>query len=157
MIPHWQTDYRRQAEWLQREFNKMNVRYFEGKLPDVEIRVIAKSKNFAACTKGFGSIIFSAQAMRHFNAAGNRSALLHELAHVKVSFTADEPDSDHGPQWRAEMLRLFDAGAPFRVDEVMLIFNISFEEAIRRREARRFSSPGQRACRRKMSSREIGF
>jgi hypothetical protein len=115
-----------QSGLYQRMFQRFNIRYFAGGLPDYKIRVVydvwywetercGYPKFFPPACEAVGFIDFAGRQIfirfLGFHSGGLTMAehLTHEMAHAAT-------DGDHGANWQAEMDRLKALGAPARED-----------------------------------------
>jgi hypothetical protein len=111
-----------QSRLYQRMFQKFNIRYFAGRLPDYKIRVVydvwyweTERCEYPPCfpsadeAAGFidfaGRQIFIRFLAVHTCGMTMAEFLTHEMAHAAT-------DGDHGANWQAEMVRLKGLGAP---------------------------------------------
>jgi hypothetical protein len=96
------------SNWhLQREFNNMNRKFFDNRLPRVRVRFGYIRPECGTSFMGF--CLPDRIMLAPFLKKSGKCALmvlLHEMAHLSV------PDSqNHGRKWVREMHRLHDAGA----------------------------------------------
>jgi hypothetical protein len=116
-----------QSALFQRMFQRFNIRYFAGRLPEYEVLVVydvwyweTKRCGYPPCfppaceAAGFidfaGRQIFIRFLGYHTDGLTMAEFLTHEMAHAAT-------DGDHGANWRTEMARLKDLGAPVRDDD----------------------------------------
>jgi hypothetical protein len=116
-----------QSALFQRMFQRFNIRYFAGRLPDYKILVVydvwywetmryGYPWSFPPAREAVGFIDFAGRQIfirfLGYNTGGLTMAesLTHEMAHAAT-------DGDHGANWRTEMARLKGLGAPVRDDD----------------------------------------
>jgi hypothetical protein len=111
-----------QSRLYQRMFQKFNIRYFAGRLPDYKIRVVydvwywetercGYPPCFPSADEAVGFIDFAGRQIfirfLGFHTCGLTMAesLIHEMAHAATG-------GEHGTDWQTEMARLKGLGAP---------------------------------------------
>lgn len=99
-------------------YKAINEQYFSGLLPKVPVRFV-NARSIDGCmgrtkflVKGWKPVEIRIDAALKKRPALAAMTLLHEMAHVSVAVSGNEPDiDDHGPVWTAVMRRLANAGA----------------------------------------------
>lgn len=111
-----------QSRLYQRMFQRFNIRYFAGRLPDYKVVVVYDvwfweterwgcPECFPPACEAVGFIDFAGRRMLirflgHYSGGETMAQFLtHEMAHVAT-------DGEHGANWQAEMARLRGLGAP---------------------------------------------
>jgi hypothetical protein len=120
-----------QSELYQRMFQRFNLLYFDGRLPDYRIRVVYdvlywktnRCGDPGSEETGFvdsaGRQIFIRFLAFHLGGYSMAEWLIHEMALVATN--------GPGPKWGREMERLQKAGAPIKPDNLMIPVNVNFE------------------------------
>jgi hypothetical protein len=121
-----------QSALYQRKFQRFNVRYFAGRLPDYKIRVVYDAWYWETKRLGYpedppfydsiGFIDFPGRQIliRFFcqhetvrsTGCTMPECLIHEMGHAAT-------DGDHGANWLAEMKRLKGLGAPVSKSDLL--------------------------------------
>lgn len=92
-----------------------NSAYFKAKLPEFDVFIADLHPASLLLYRPYGRCDFEQRRILitvqfHIDDFDVTSTLLHEMAHVLRLTVAD--DGDHGPDWQAEIRRLWRAGAP---------------------------------------------
>ncbi len=96
---------------LQQEFDKLNGRFFDGRLDDISVQF----KNIGPDGMyhiGSKQITIDSKLRQHLSLI--LIVLLHEMAHADLDlrgYRGHQEDGGHGMMYQAELVRLFQAGA----------------------------------------------
>jgi len=95
---------------LQREFNKLNERFFDSHLTHISVRFedIKPDGMYSVVTK---EVVIDSKLRQHFSLVC--IVLLHEMAHANLDclgYRGYPEDGGHGMLYQAELARLFQAG-----------------------------------------------